>query len=274
MSSRIELRDVRQIFAVRGDKDRTTREFVALDRVDLTVGAGEFLTLVGPSGSGKSTILDLVAGLSTPTSGRILVDGREVTGPGPDRGVVFQQYTLLPWRTAQANIEFALEAVGGRSRRQRAESARDYLDLVGLTEFADRYPHELSGGMRQRVAIARSLSYEPGVLLMDEPFGALDAQTRERLQQELLSIWQRTNTTILFITHDIEEAVYLGQRVAVLSNRPGTVRATVDIHLDGRTEAEVDVRGTREFAAYRHHIWGLLREQQASTVVGEVASVA
>ena len=274
MSSRIELRDVRQVFAVRGDKDRATRDFVALERIDLTVGAGEFLTLVGPSGSGKSTILDLVAGLARPTSGQILVDGREVTGPGPDRSVVFQQYTLLPWRTAQANVEFALEAVGPLSRRQRAERAREKLDLVGLTEFADRYPHELSGGMRQRVAIARSLSYEPGVLLMDEPFGALDAQTRERLQQELLSIWQRTNTTILFITHDIEEAVYLGQRVAVLSSRPGTVRATVDIHLEGRSEADVDVRGTREFAAYRHHIWGLLREQQASSLVREVASVA
>src|SRR4051794_24929466 len=213
MSSRIELRNVRQTFLVKGNEDKKLREFVAIDGLDLVVEPGEFVTVVGPSGCGKSTILDLVAGLSRPSGGEVLVNGEVITGPGPDRSVVFQQYTLLPWRTAQANVEFALEARGGLSRAQRAERAREYLDLVGLADFAGRLPGELSGGMKQRVAIARSLCYEPGVLLMDEPFGALDAQTRELLQEELLEIWRRTGTTILFITHDIDEAVFLGQRV-------------------------------------------------------------
>ncbi|MCW2787093.1 MAG: transporter ATP-binding protein [Marmoricola sp.] len=277
MSAQIDLHDVGQVFQVRGDDDNRKRDFVALDHANLTVRAGEFVTLVGPSGCGKSTVLDLIAGLTTPTSGTVSVDGRPVTGPGPDRSIVFQQYTLLPWRTAQANIEFALEAVGGWSKAERVERAREYLELVGLTEFANRYPHELSGGMKQRVAIARSLSYEPGVLLMDEPFGALDAQTRERLQEELIDIWRRTGTTVVFITHDIEEAVFLGERVAVMSSRPGTIRTVVDVRLDRSGDAEEDIRGTRDFAAYRHEIWTLLREQQQSAprpVKVEVASVA
>ncbi|MCW2855607.1 MAG: transporter ATP-binding protein [Marmoricola sp.] len=276
MSAQIDLRDVGQVFQVRGNDDKRKRDFVALDGANLTVRAGEFVTLVGPSGCGKSTVLDLIAGLTKPTSGSVSVDGRPVTGPGPDRSIVFQQYTLLPWRTAQANIEFALEAVGGWSKAERAERALEYLDLVGLTEFANRYPHELSGGMKQRVAIARSLSYEPGVLLMDEPFGALDAQTRERLQEELIDIWRRTATTIVFITHDIEEAVFLGERVAVMSSRPGTIHTVVDVRLDRSGEAAEDIRGTREFAAYRHEIWSLLREQRSAprSVRVEVASVA
>ncbi|GAB2980547.1 ABC transporter ATP-binding protein [Nocardioides montaniterrae] len=265
MSSRIELTGVAQTFWVRGDDDKQLREFVALEDVGLTVGAGEFLTVVGPSGCGKSTVLDLIAGLAAPTSGRLTIDGRPITGPGLDRSVVFQQYTLLPWRTAAGNVEFALEAKGGLSRKERAERARRYLDLVGLTEFANRYPHELSGGMKQRVAIARSLSYEPQVLLMDEPFGALDAQTRERLQEELLSIWRRTGTTIVFITHDIEEAVFLGQRVAVMSARPGRIKEVVGIDLDRTAAGETDIRATTPFAGYRHHIWSLLREQQRAT---------
>ena len=276
MSAQIDLRGIGQVFQVRGDEDKRKRDFVALHQVDLTVHAGELVTLVGPSGCGKSTVLDLIGGLTTPTSGTVSVDGIPVTGPGPDRSVVFQQYTLLPWRTAQANIEFALEAVGGWNKAQRVERARHYLELVGLTEFANRYPHELSGGMKQRIAIARSLSYEPGVLLMDEPFGALDAQTRERLQEELVDIWRRTGTTIVFITHDIEEAVFLGERVAVMSSRPGTIHTVVDIDLDRSGNAEEDIRGTAEFAAYRHRIWSLLREQRSAPrpVPVEVASVA
>jgi NitT/TauT family transport system ATP-binding protein len=276
MSAQIELRGVGQVFQVRGDDDKRKRDFVALHQVDLTVRAGELVTLVGPSGCGKSTVLDLIGGLAEPTSGTVSIDGVPVTGPGPDRSVVFQQYTLLPWRTAQANIEFALEAVGGWSKAQRVERARHYLELVGLTEFANRYPHELSGGMKQRIAIARSLSYEPGVLLMDEPFGALDAQTREHLQEELVDIWRRTGTTIVFITHDIEEAVFLGERVAVMSSRPGTIRTVVDVNLDRTAHAEEDIRGTAEFAAYRHQIWSLLREQRSAPrpVPVEVASVA
>jgi NitT/TauT family transport system ATP-binding protein len=262
MSSRIELSHVGQTFWVRGDDDKQLREFVALDDLDLDIAAGEFVTIVGPSGCGKSTVLDLVAGLAEPSSGRLSIDGVPITGPGLDRSVVFQQYTLLPWRTAAANIEFALEAKGGMTKKQRAEQARVYLELVGLTEFANRYPHELSGGMKQRVAIARSLSYEPQVLLMDEPFGALDAQTRERLQEELLSIWRRTGTTVIFITHDIDEAVFLGQRVAVMSARPGRIKEVVTVDLERDLSGETDVRASRDFATHRHHIWSLLRQQQ------------
>ncbi len=273
MSSRIELSGVGQVFQVRGDGDKRLREFVALDSLDLTVEAGEFLTIVGPSGCGKSTVLDLVSGLTRPTSGEVVVDGKVVTEPGLDRGVVFQQYTLLPWRTAQGNVEFALEATGMK-RRDRARVAAEFLELVGLTDFAGRYPHELSGGMKQRVAIARSLSYQPEVLLMDEPFGALDAQTRERLQEELVQIWRRTGTTIVFITHDIDEAVFLGQRVAVMSARPGRIKRVVDIHLDRQAPDDVDVRSTPEFAHYRHEIWSLLRELNRRATLEEVERVA
>jgi NitT/TauT family transport system ATP-binding protein len=257
MSSDIELDGVRQVFNVR-DKTGRPQEFVALEGLDLTVRAGELFVLVGPSGCGKSTVLDLISGLNRPAGGSIRVGGRVVTEPGLDRGFVFQQYTLLPWRTAQGNIEFALEAAGGLRRPERRERARHYLDLVGLADFADRYPHELSGGMKQRVAIARSLSYEPEVLLMDEPYGALDAQTRERLQQELLAIWRRTGTTIVFITHDIDEAVFLGQRVGVMSSRPGRLKAVVEIGLD-RDDPRQDVRSSEQFARQRHQVWSLLR---------------
>jgi NitT/TauT family transport system ATP-binding protein len=259
MSSRIELRNVGQVFRVRDENDRALRDFVALDGLDLTIEAGEFLTIVGPSGCGKSTILDLISGLTNPSSGQVLADGTVITEPGPGRSVVFQQYTLLPWRTALGNVELALEAVGGLSRAARTERAREVLELVGLGDFASRYPHELSGGMKQRVAIARSLSYQPGVLLMDEPFGALDAQTRERLQEELVQIWRATGTTIVFITHDIEEAVFLGERVAVMSNRPGRIKAVVDIDL-GVPAPDEDLRSTTRFAEYRHEIWSLLRQ--------------
>ncbi len=189
---------------------------------------GEFLALVGPSGCGKSTLLDLLGGLTVPTSGRILFDGRPIEGPARDRGIVFQQYALFPWRTAAQNVEFGLD-IAVLKARQRREIARHYLDLVGLTAFADRYPHELSGGMKQRVAIARSLAYDPEVLLMDEPFAALDAQTREMLQGELLRIWRATGKTIIFITHGIDEAVVLGQRVALMTSRPGRIKHVVEI---------------------------------------------
>jgi NitT/TauT family transport system ATP-binding protein len=273
MTSKIQLRQVRQVFRVRGAGDRSSHEFVALDRLDLDVRAGEFLTVVGPSGCGKSTVLDLVGGLSSPTSGSVAIDGRPVTGPGLDRGVVFQQYTLLPWRTALGNVEFALEAVGGRSRASRRAVALDHLALVGLSDFADRYPHELSGGMKQRVAIARSLSYQPEVLLMDEPFGALDAQTRERLQEELLQIWRQTGTTIVFITHDIDEAVFLGQRIAVMSGRPGRVVETINVVLD-RTSPDTDVRSLASFARYRRQVWEHLRQPPADRADEAVHRVA
>ena len=272
MSSAIELTGVRQVFSVRDRRGRP-QEFVALDGLDLAVRAGEFFVLVGPSGCGKSTVLDLISGLNHPARGSIRVGDRLVDQPGLDRGFVFQQYTLLPWRTAQGNVEFALEAAGGLRRAERRERARKYLDLVGLTDFADRYPHELSGGMKQRVAIARSLSYEPEVLLMDEPYGALDAQTREHLQQELLSIWRRTGTTVVFITHDIDEAVFLGQRVGVMSSRPGRIKAVVDIALDHGGPNQ-DVRSTEQFARYRHQVWSLLRSDLHAAGTTEVDRVA
>ena len=253
MTMKISVRDVGKVFPSRG------REVTALDGISFDVHSGQFLVLVGPSGCGKSTLLDLLAGLTEPTSGQILVDGKPVTGPGLDRGIVFQQYALLPWRTAQANVEFGLEAKGV-PRRQRAEAARHFLDLVGLHGFADRYPHELSGGMKQRVAIARSLAFDPDVLLMDEPFAALDAQTRDGMQDELLRIWEQTGKTIVFITHGIDEAVYLGQRVAVMTSRPGRIKRIIDIPLGSRTAIE-DLRSDPTFARYRHEIWSLLRDE-------------
>ncbi|MBO3746433.1 ABC transporter ATP-binding protein [Streptosporangiaceae bacterium NEAU-GS5] len=262
----IEIRNVRKAFEVRG----VGRPFVAVEDVTLDVAAGEFLTLVGPSGCGKSTLLDLIAGLTSPTSGAILVGGTPISGPGLDRGIVFQQYALFPWRTALANIAFGLEAKAV-PKRERLERARHFLALVGLDGFGDRYPHELSGGMRQRVAIARSLAFDPDVLLMDEPFAALDAQTRETLQEELLRIWEKTGKTIVFITHGIDEAVVLGQRVAVMTSRPGRIKAVVDVALDSRSE---DLRADPEFGAYRHHIWNLLREEVAAARQEEAVPVA
>lgn len=260
MTAAIALKNVTRQFALRaGRNDTSPREFTALHDVSLDIARGEFVTLVGPSGSGKTTLLDLVAGLSSPTSGQVLVNGKAVTGPSLDRAVVFQQYALFPWRTARGNVEFPLEG-GGLNRSARKARAEQYLELVGLSAFADRYPHELSGGMKQRVAIARSLAYRPSILLMDEPFAALDAQTRESLQEELLRIWHATQTTVLFITHSIEEAVYLGQRAVVLTSRPGRVKAIVDIDLGDRTP-DRDVRGDAVFAHHRHQLWDLLHDE-------------
>ncbi|MFF9980334.1 ABC transporter ATP-binding protein [Streptomyces erythrochromogenes] len=274
-------------------------DFTALDGIDLEIQSGEFLVVVGPSGCGKSTLLDLLGGLSTPTAGRILLDGKPVTGPGLDRGIVFQQYALLPWRTALGNVEFGLEATGV-PRRERTSRAREFLDLVGLTGFEDRHPHQLSGGMRQRVAIARSLAYDPDVLLMDEPFAALDAQTRESLQDELRRIWQRTGKTVVFITHGIEEAVYLGQKVAVMTSRPGRIKEIVPVSFGERPGAGPgtgtgtstgnrlgtgpvsgtgpqgeELRSSPEFARYRHEIWTLLHDEvaRAQQLEKEEASV-
>ncbi|MEU5242315.1 ABC transporter ATP-binding protein [Streptomyces lydicus] len=275
---KIEFEQVRKTFPVRRGRAQGRGsahgddEFTALDGVDLRIDAGEFVVVVGPSGCGKSTLLDLLGGLARPSAGRILLDGEPVTGPGLDRGIVFQQYALLPWRTALGNVEFGLEATGV-PRRERAARAREYLDLVGLSGFENRHPHELSGGMRQRVAIARSLAYDPDVLLMDEPFAALDAQTRELLQDELLRIWQRTGKTVVFITHGIEEAVYLGQRVAVMTSRPGRIKQVVPIGLDVRTATD-DLRSSPEFARYRHEIWTLLHDEVTRTQLLEKEEVS
>jgi NitT/TauT family transport system ATP-binding protein len=262
MSSAIQIQNVSKIFPPKPGATRRGLEaggFTALDKINLEVKAGEFMVIVGPSGCGKSTLLDLLGGLTPPTSGHILINGKPISGPALDRGLVFQQYALFPWRTALKNIEFGLEAKG-IGKRERGEKAEHFLAMVGLAGFGDRYPHELSGGMKQRVAIARSLAYDPGVLLMDEPFAALDAQTRETLQGELLRIWEESGKTIVFITHGIDEAVYLGQRVAVMTSRPGRIKAIVDIPLEARSREE-DLRSNPQFARLRHEVWSLLRDE-------------
>lgn len=258
-TEKIRLERVTKTFSVRDPNHKgATQQFEAVKELDFSVREGEFITIVGPSGCGKSTLLDLISGLSLPSHGRILMDGQKITGPGLDRGIVFQQYALFPWKTARGNIEFGLEAKGV-PKHERREQAEYFLALVGLSPFANRYPHELSGGMKQRVAIARSLAFNPDVLLMDEPFAALDAQTRESLQSELLRIWQKTKKTIIFITHGIDEAVYLGERVVVLTPGPGTVKKIVDIPLKSRLE-DADIRSHPDFVKARHEVWSLLHE--------------
>ncbi len=265
--STIEIKNLTKKFLRSGANESTA--VTAIESLGLRIEDGEFFTLVGPSGCGKSTLLDILAGLSTPSHGEVLVDGEPISGPSLERSVVFQQYALFPWLTAAANVLVGLESQArhgqGLNKADRRARAHEYLRLVGLEGVEDKYPHELSGGMRQRVAIARALAHEPKVLLMDEPFAALDAQTREQLQDLLLDIWKRTKTTIVFITHGIEEAVYLGQKVAVMSAKPGKITEIVDIELQDR-QAVDDIRSTRQFGEYRHHLWTLLHRHGRQAV--------
>ncbi len=224
--------------------------------LDLDVRAGEFYCIVGPSGCGKTTFLRMVDGLVPATGGEIRVDGRPVTAPGPDRGFVFQNGALWPWRTVLRNVTFGLEVQRRHSRREIETRARHLIDLVGLAGFEAHYPHELSGGMRQRVNLARALAVDPEILLMDEPFAALDAQTRELMQAELLRIWQETGKTVVFITHQIEEAVYLGDRIGVFSARPGRVKATLDVTF--ARPRPLALKRTSEFLAPVDEIWRLI----------------
>lgn len=221
----LEVRDLRKDYI---DRERGRRISV-IDGLNLSVAEGEFLCVIGPSGCGKSTFLNILAGFQQPDSGEVLFKGETVNIPGPDRAMVFQDANLFPWLTAQGNVEFGLRAQG-YSAQKRRQIADEFLSVVGLKDFTHSYPFELSGGMRQRVSIARALSLHPDVLLMDEPFGALDSQTRERLQEELLRIWAERRITIIFVTHNVEEAVFLGQRIVVLTPRPAQIRA--DITLD------------------------------------------
>jgi NitT/TauT family transport system ATP-binding protein len=220
----------------------------ALSGISLAVADSEFVSVLGPSGCGKTTLLRIVAGLETPTSGTITLDGERIAGPSPRMAMIFQEYSLYPWRTVIDNIEFGLE-IRGMTREERKKRAIEYLDLVGLRDFAGRFPYELSGGMRQRVAVARALAIDPAILLMDEPFGALDAQTRNRLQRELLDIWEKTRKTVLFVTHSVDEAVYLSDRIVVLTPRPGRIREIVPIGLP-RPRERTDV----EFARIRRYV--------------------
>jgi len=234
-----------------------TGSLIVLKDINMAISEGEFICAVGASGSGKSTLLRQIAGLDTPTAGEVKVDGKRITGPGPDRGMVFQHYTLYPWMTVQANVEFGLK-LQGIPKKQRRERASYYLNMVGLTEFARSLPQELSGGMKQRAAIARALAFEPKVLLMDEPFGALDVHTKETMHEFMLSLWRRAKLTIFMITHDVEEAVFLSNRIYALSARPGTVKKEIAIHLPERTPG---IKRQSIFHDYRDELMDLLRRQ-------------
>lgn len=219
-----------EISNLRKDFPTPQGSITALREVNIHVEQGEFVCVVGASGSGKSTLLRLIAGLDQPSEGKIIVDYQPVTGPGADRGMVFQDYTLYPWMTVQKNVEFGLK-LQGTSKKERREQASYYLDMVGLSDFSQSLPKQLSGGMKQRVAIARALTSRPKILLMDEPFGALDVQTKESMQQFALELWERTGISILMITHDVQEAIFLSQRIYVLTARPGTVQAEIVVDL-------------------------------------------
>jgi NitT/TauT family transport system ATP-binding protein len=243
--------------------ERSGQYLTVLDRVDLQVFAGELVAIVGPSGCGKTTFLNAVDGLIAVTSGDIMLNGRRVAKPGPDRAMVFQNDSLFPWRTVEANIAYGLELQGRLRRRERHERCRAFIDLVGLSGFAEHYPHELSGGMRQRVNIARALVMEPELLLLDEPFAALDAQTREFMQIELLKILARAKTTALFVTHQIDEAIFLANRVAVFSARPGRIKAMIEIDLaPTRTLA---IKHDAAFFALEQQVWRLIEEEATAT---------
>jgi NitT/TauT family transport system ATP-binding protein len=257
MSDKISFRNVSHRFAL-GDSS-----FTALDRLSLDVADGEFVTVVGPSGCGKSTAINIAAGLVKPTSGEVLVDGRRVGGPGPERGVIFQQYALFPWLTVRKNVEFGLR-LARKSAAERRRTAQHFIDLVGLGEFADALPKVLSGGMKQRCAIARAYAVNPTILLMDEPFGALDALTRVQMQDQVLAAWSRERRTVMFVTHDVDEAVYLAKRVIVMASRPGRLYEIVLVDLPyPRTEA---MRLSPEFAEIRKRVWNAVYHQQPASM--------
>jgi len=233
------------------------REVLALDQVSLEVANREFVALLGPSGCGKSTLLYLIGGFLPVETGAIEVDGKAVAGPGPDRGIVFQHFALFPWKTVRGNILYGLERQG-MPKEEREKRTQDFIELVGLHGFEDSYPSQLSGGMKQRTAIARTLAFDPKILLMDEPFGALDAQTRGLMQSELLSIWQRTPKTVIFVTHDVQEAVYLADRVAVMSARPGRIKTIVDTKFK---KDDSNIFKEKAFVEKVDEIWHLVREE-------------
>jgi NitT/TauT family transport system ATP-binding protein len=248
---------------------RDGSRFDALERIDLAMGEGEFVAIVGPSGCGKSSLLRMVAGLEEPSAGRVVFDDVPVDGPSSRRGMVFQEYALPPWKTVAQNVELGLK-FRGVAPKERAEIAGRYINLVGLQGFEQRYPRELSGGMRQRCALARTLANDPELLLMDEPFAAVDAQTREILQDELLKIWgqhlaARERKMVLFVTHAIDEAVFLADRVIVMSSRPGRIKEEFTNPLPRPRTA--DTRSSPAFLAARDHLWGLLRDETLKAIL-------
>jgi NitT/TauT family transport system ATP-binding protein len=243
---------------VRYRNARTATSFLAVDGLDLTIEDGEFVVIIGPSGCGKTTFLNAVAGLQPIARGTLRVDGHDVTGPGPDRAMVFQHASLLPWRSVLDNVLFGVEMRQKRVRPEDRASARGLLEMVGLRGFEDAYPSELSGGMQQRVNLARALAVDPQLILLDEPFGALDAQTREVMQSELTRIWAESRKTALFITHDIQEAVFLADKVVVLSTRPGHVREIVPIDLP--RPRELSLKRSQAFLEYQDYLWNSIEQ--------------
>ena len=233
------------------------REVLALDQVSLDVRNREFVALLGPSGCGKSTLLYLIGGFLPVETGSIAVDDKPVAGPGPDRGIVFQHFALFPWKTVRGNILYGLERQG-MPKAEREKRAQDFIELVGLHGFEDSYPSQLSGGMKQRTAIARTLAFDPNILLMDEPFGALDAQTRGLMQSELLNIWRRTPKTVIFVTHDVQEAVFLADRVAVMSARPGRIKTIVGTKFE---KDAANIFKEKEFVEKVDELWHLVRAE-------------
>jgi NitT/TauT family transport system ATP-binding protein len=254
----VEARDV----TVEYERSKGKSALVALEDFNIGISEGEFLTIVGPSGCGKSTFLNLVAGLWFPAAGEVLVDGKPVTGPAQDRAVVFQEYALMPWRTVVGNVRFGLE-MQRRIDQSTDDKIAHYIELVGLTGFEDSYPRELSGGMRQRVGLARALATEPRIMLMDEPFAAVDALTREVMQDELAQIMEKTGQTIIFITHSVDEAITLGDRIVVVSNRPGRVKEIIPVTIP-RPRSGRKIRHLPEYGDIRDRIWELLGGQATS----------
>ena len=244
------------------------RQVQALERISLTVPDGQFACIVGPSGCGKSTLLMVAAGLTEPSEGDVLVDGKPASEPGADRGMVFQSYSLYPWLSVRRNIEFGLE-IKQIPRAQRRQRSSELIHLMKLDGFAEAYPKALSGGMKQRAAIARALANDPQVLLMDEPFGALDAQTRQIMQELLTDLWQRYRKTVLFVTHDIEEAIFLGDVIYVMTNRPGRIRTTLRVDLPRPRTFEMV--GSPQFAELRNQVVGIIHEESLKAVESELA---
>jgi NitT/TauT family transport system ATP-binding protein len=254
---KVQARQVQREFQIKNSFGKK-ENLAVLENFDLDIEEGEFLSLLGPSGCGKSTFLNILAGLDKYDGGEILVDSEKLQERSFNRGIVFQSYALLPWRTVIKNLEVGLE-IRHIEKKERRKIARHYLEMVGLAAFENQYPHQLSGGMRQRVAIARVLAYHPDLLLMDEPFAALDAQTRENLQIELLRIWEADKKTSLFVTHSIDEAILLSDRVAFMTSRPGRIKEIINIDLPRpRTE---EIRNSIEFAKIRKDLWGLLQKE-------------
>ncbi len=242
--------------------ERERKLLTALTDINITVDEGEFLMLLGPSGCGKTTLINAIAGLLKPWEGTLTFDGKPIDGPGSDRAMVFQDYAIMPWRTVEQNVMLPFELRDlGMSKQQATQVARDTIANVGLGGFENSFPHELSGGMQQRVGIARAMVTQPRVLLADEPFGALDAMTREVLQGQLEKLVNESRQTVVFITHSIDEAISLGDRVAVVSNRPGTIREIVDIDLPRPRLAEGEIRGEARYGELREHLWDLVKSE-------------